>query len=329
MSSSNPLLSGMQPTGPLHIGNYLGALKNWTSLQDEFDCSFFIADLHAMTIEYDPKDMPVYVNELALTYLAAGLDPEKCNIFIQSHVPEHSELAWIFNTIVPIGELERMTQYKDKSEQHKQNINAGVFTYPALMAADILMHKPVGVPVGEDQTQHVELARSIAKKFNKTFGKTFPEPKVILTPTPRVMSLVDPEKKMSKSKGEKHYIGMFEDPKSIRKKIMSAVTDSASGSKKMPAGVENLFTLLEACGAEKSLIATFMEQYNEKSLQYKDLKEATADTVIAMLKPIQEKRKQLESDPGYVADALLKGTTAAQAVAKETMKEVKEKCGLL
>ncbi len=328
-STSQTLFSGMQPTGELHIGNYLGALKNWVQLQNEYECFFTVVDYHAMTIEYDPKTMPERIKNLVLTYLSAGLDPKKCHIFIQSHIPEHTELAWIFNTITPLGELERMTQFKDKSDQHRDNINAGLLTYPVLMAADILLYKTIGVPVGEDQTQHIELSRIVARKFNKLFGKTFPEPKVMLTPTPRIMSLVEPEKKMSKSRGEKHYIGLFEDTDTIRKKIMNAVTDSSAGAKKMPAGVENLFALLAACGAETSLIANLMEQYNEKTLQYKDLKSTTADTVIAMLQPIQQRRKELEQDPGYVTDVIMEGTEIARAIAQQTMKEVKQKCGLL
>ena len=323
------LVSGMQPTGELHLGNYLGALANWVRLQHQYQCFFFIADYHAMTIKSDPKEMPHRIKNLILTYLSAGLSPEKCTIFIQSHLKEHAELGWIFQTLTQIGELERMTQYKDKSKQNKENINAGLFSYPSLMAADILMYKADGVPVGEDQTQHVELTRILAKRFNTRFGKTFPEPQTILTPAPRVMSLADPTKKMSKSLGEKHFVGLFEDPKLIKKKVMSAVTDAGGSNQPVSLGVKNLFTLLEACEAPVEIIDQLKDQHNAGTIKYIHLKEAVAEAIIKLVEPIQEKRKELLSKPDYVAQAVAQGTEHARKICHKTMREVKQKCGLL
>lgn len=327
-SDQKTLVSGMQPTGELHLGNYLGALKNWVRLQHQYDCLFFVADYYALTIAYHSKDLPARVKNLILTYLAAGLNPEKCTLFIQSHIPQHAELGWIFTSLAMMSELERMTQYKDKSKQHQDNINAGLFTYPALMTADILMYKAQGVPVGEDQTQHVELTRVLAKRFNTRFGNTFPEPQVILTPTPRVMSLADPNKKMSKSLGDKHYISLFDAPKTIERKVMSAVTDTKPGSA-MSLGVKNLFILLEACEAPTEIITDLNQQHTAGTLKYVDLKKAVAETIIKLVEPIQEKLKELEANPSYVAEVITAGTARARALAQATMKEVKQKCGLL
>src|SRR3989338_9261173 len=229
------ILSGMRPTGDLHIGNYLGALKNWVDLQnsDEYQCFFMIADLHAMSEQFDPKRLKDRVKNLAIDFLSCGIDPKKSTIFIQSHIIEHPYLSWIFNTLIPIAELKRMHQFKEKEGQYT-NINAGLFTYPVLQAADILMYKADTVPVGEDQVQHVELTRVIAKKFNHALGETFPKPRALLTPTPGVMSLTEPTTKMSKSKGKKNYIALSDSKDVIRKKIMSAVTDTGGDENMSP-----------------------------------------------------------------------------------------------
>src|SRR3989339_1253339 len=220
------ILSGIQPTGLIHLGNYFGELKQRINLQKKNDCYFMVVDLHALTIPQNSAQFKQNIESAILDYLAVGLDPKKCTLFVQSQVVGHTELAWILGTLTPLGELERMTQFKEKSSQHKQNINAGLFTYPILQAADILLYKANTVPVGEDQVQHVELTRVIAKKFNNAFGMTFPEPQALLTPTPRVMSLTEPASTMSKSKGEKNYIALSDEPETIRKKIRSAVTDT-------------------------------------------------------------------------------------------------------
>ena len=314
----------MQPTGALHLGNYLGALKQWVELQSKYDSIFCIVDYHAMTIEYDPKELPKRIRELALDWLAAGLNPEKSIIFIQSHVPEHTELAWVFNTITPIGELERMTQFKEKSGQHKKNINAGLFTYPILQAADILLYKGSLVPVGEDQVQHVELTRDVARKFNKTFGRLFPETKPILTKTARVMSPADPTKKMSKSLGEKHYIALTDDEGAIRKKIRSAVTDT-NGNADSP-GIRNLFAILEAL--DNSVAQGFQDEQKRGTLKYSDLKDVASNTIISHLKPFQERRRKLAQEPERVGEILIAGAKRARKIAQQTMDEVREKIGV-
>lgn len=331
----NQIFSAMQPTGLLHIGNYLGALKNWADLQNsgKYECIFGIADLHAITIDYDPKQMNSNITNLAIDYLSCGLDPNKSIIMVQSHVPEHTELAWIFNCITPISELERMTQYKDKARQHRHNVNVGLFDYPVLQAADILLYKADTVPVGEDQTQHVEFSRIIARKFNNKFGKVFPEPKALLTKSARLMSPIDPEKKMSKSLGPKHYIALADSPKDIKKKISSAVTDTGPSQDKnqslnqMSPGIKNLFGMLEVfapLGTYKEL----MGEYKKGTLKYIDLKSTLADAIIKHLKPIQQKRKELEHNRDKIGEVLIEGAEKCQKIAKKTMAEVREKIGI-
>jgi len=241
------ILSAMQSTGGLHIGNYLGALTQWVELQKQGECIFIIVDLHAITVDYNPKKMPEKILNVAMDYLSAGVDPEKSILFIQSHVKEHAELAWLLNTITPISELQRMTQFKDKSKEHKENINMGLFDYPVLMAADILLYKTDIVPVGRDQSQHVELARIIAKKFNNKFGQTFVLPNVQLRKFgARIMSLSDPLKKMSKTHGLNSYIGLTDSSEEIKNKIKKAKTDSGSEIKydeKNKPAISNLLTI--------------------------------------------------------------------------------------
>ena len=317
----------MRPTGDLHIGNYLGALKNWVDLQnsDEYQCFFMIADLHAMSEQFDPKRLKDRVKNLAIDFLSCGIDPKKSTIFIQSHIIEHPYLSWIFNTLIPIAELKRMHQFKEKEGQYT-NINAGLFTYPVLQAADILMYKADTVPVGEDQVQHVELTRVIAKKFNHAFGETFPKPRALLTPTPRVMSLTEPTTKMSKSKGKKNYIALSDSKDVIRKKIMSAVTDTG-GDENMSPGVENLFTLLQ-CFAHDALYNKFKKRFDEGNLHYQELKENLAEHIIETLAPIQERRTHWEQNTDMLAEILIDGTQKAHAIAQKTLVEVKEKTGL-
>lgn len=323
--SKNTIFSGMQPTGALHIGNYLGALKQWVDLQHEYHSIFCIVDYHALTIAYEPKALRQRIIDLALDWLGAGIDPAESIVFVQSHVAEHTELAWIFNSLTPLGELERMTQFKEKSSQHKQNINAGLFTYPILQAADILLYKANTVPVGEDQVQHIELTRDIARKFNNAFGKTFPEAKPLLTRTPRVMSLVEPEAKMSKSKGDKHYIALTDSPSAIRAKVKSAVTDTAGGSK--AAGVINLLALLSEFGA-KATVENMAADHKNGTLKYSVLKEVVAEAIIKHLEPMQAKRASLAKDKDKIAGILLNGAERASAIAQKTMEEVRKKIGV-
>ncbi|MFZ5559844.1 MAG: tryptophan--tRNA ligase, partial [Patescibacteria group bacterium] len=258
------IFSGMRPSGQLHIGNYLGALKNWVELQKKNFSIFGIVDYHAITTPFNPKHLQKDVYNLVLDYLAAGIDPKKSIIIIQSHIPEHTELAWILSTLTPLGELERMTQFKEKAKQHKENVNAGLFCYPILMAADILLYKADTVPVGEDQAQHVELTRVLARKFNNKFGKTFPEPKTLLQKHgARIMSLTDPFKKMSKTGDESIILG--DSPDAIRRKIKKAVTDSGKEVKfdeKNKPAISNLITIYHLFSGKS--IAEIEKKYKGK-----------------------------------------------------------------
>lgn len=320
------VLSGVKPSGKLHLGNYLGAIKNFLELQDKYDCYFAIVDLHSLTEKFDPQTKRQEILDLAIDFLAIGLDPNKCTIFIQSHVPEHVELGWIFDCLTPVGELERMTQYKDFLARG-HSANAGLFTYPVLQAADILLYKPYGVPVGEDQLQHLELTNSIAKRFNNRFGQTFAAVKPLLTQTPRVMSLLEPTKKMSKSLGENHVINLSDEPQVIAIKLARAVTDTGK-EKKMTSGVANLFMLLENFG-EPEQIKFFQEAHKAGAIRYADLKGGLAKVIAHHFVSFRRKRKELEKKPEYILEVLAEGKEKAKAVASETLREVKEKVGLV
>ncbi len=287
------VLSLIQPSGDLHLGNYFGAIANWVRLQDEKRCVFGVVDYHAMTVPYDPKKLRQRTWDMGLDLMACGLDPEKCLLIIQSLVPEHTELAWIFSAITPYSWVAKMTQFKDKSrqvEEQGESISAGLFMYPVLQAADILMYKAAHVPVGEDQNQHLELARDIARTFNRRFGETFPEPTPLHTKTPKILSPADPAKKMSKSLGTKHVIGVFEDPAVIRRKVKSAVTDTgdAPTDGSLSAGVEGLLTLLEATGAEDEARA-FRETFATGERRYAPLKEVVAEALVQATEPLRER----------------------------------------
>lgn len=321
------VFSGIQPSGTLHVGNFLGALKQWVSMQETHQCLFSIVDLHAITVPYEPKDLQQRILDAALDYLAAGLDPKKATLFVQSHVPEHTELAWLLNTITPLGELERMTQYKEKSYQHAST-SVGILTYPALMTADILLYNTQIVPVGEDQQQHVELSRIIARKFNSRFGQTFIEPKAQLTEAKRVMSLADPAKKMSKSLGPKHYIALTDDEKTIREKVAKAVTASGGQSTgEMDAGVKNLLVLLKEFGTAAQ-VKKYEAVYVDGSIRYSDLKQDLADALVKGLAPFQERRAKLAKDPKKIWKVLNDGAKKARPIAQRTMKSVKQAMGL-
>lgn len=319
------ILSGIQATGALHIGNYLGALKQFVELQNSgtADCYFFIADLHSLTVPFEPKTLHSNTLEAAAEYIAAGIDPKKSTLFVQNQVPEHSELAWIFNCITPLGELERMTQYKDKSTLHKQTINAGLLTYPALMAADILLYKPTSVPVGEDQIQHLELTRIIARKFNNKFGDTFPEPKSSMLKPLRIRSLTHPDRKMSKTGDEALLIS--DEPEVIEKKLKKAVTASEGGTSP---GVENLISLLKFFGPETE-VKQFESAVKDGSIKYSDLKMSLAGHIAEHFAEFRDKKKALLAKPKQLEEILAEGAKKAQVRAGATLAEVKEKLGLV
>lgn len=321
------VFSGVQPTNNLHLGNYLGAIKNWVELQNNYDSFYCIVDLHAITVKQDPKVLRQNVLNMAKTYLALGIDPNKSTIFIQSQVKEHAELAWLLNTIAKLSELERMTQFKDKAKQHKENINMGLFGYPVLMAADILLYDTQVVPVGEDQKQHVELTRDLAERFNSQFGKTFviPEP-LIKKEGARIMGLDDPSKKMSKSATSANsYIALLDSPEVAAKKISKAVTDSGStieSGKDRPA-LTNLLTIYSLLSDKK--VKDIEEEYVGKG--YADFKKGLAEVVTKFLSDFQNKFNAL--DDNKVKDILADGANKARAIAEKKMIDVKTKIGLL
>jgi len=333
------IISGIQPTGQIHIGNYLGAVKQWINLQEKEETIFFIADLHALTIPHDSKKLQQNILETAVAYLVLGVDPQKSIFFVQSAVKEHTELCWVLNTICPVSELERMTQYKDKAKQFsakgksasggKKNINAGLLTYPVLQAADILLYKTEAVPVGKDQVQHIELTRTIARKFNQKYGKVFFEPRAILSKSgAKIMSLNNPKKKMSKSLGPASYISIFEEPEQIKKKIMSAVTDTSKQIKYNPKtkpGISNLIVIYSLF-AEKS-IKEIERKFKNKG--YSAFKKSLAKLLIESLEPWRKKREELLARRVYVEEALKLGAKRAKNIAASTMQEVNAKVGLI
>ncbi|MBM3321397.1 MAG: tryptophan--tRNA ligase [Candidatus Eisenbacteria bacterium] len=320
------IFSGIQPSGEITIGNYLGAIRNWVRLIDEHDSIFCVVDQHALTVEYDVGELPKKIFDAAATNIAAGLDPARCVLFVQSRVPEHTELAWYFNTVTPMGDLGRMTQFKEKSKQHRENINVGLFDYPVLQAADILLYKADRVPVGEDQVQHIELARDIARKFNARFGPIFPEPQVILSPTPRIMGL-DGEAKMSKSM--KNYIGVLEEPASIRSKLAVALTDENRKRRTDPGDPDicNIFTLHKSLSSPEEIDRVNVE-CRRAGIGCVDCKKILADNMIRELDPIREKFRELERRPDEVRDVLEKGAARCRTIAAATMDEVRRAIGL-
>ncbi len=320
------LFSGIQPSGEVHIGNYLGAIKNWISLLDDYDCIFSIVDYHAITIEYDPGIMQKRIINAAATNIAAGLDPDRCIIFVQSQVPEHTELTWILNTLTPMGILERMTQFKDKAQQNEKNINVGLFDYPVLQTADILLYKGQAVPVGEDQVQHIELSREIARKFNTRYGKLFPEPQHLLSNAPRIMGL-DGKNKMSKSMN--NYISLIEEPEAIWKRLSRAVTDENRKRRDDPGNPDicNVYTLHKYFSTDAECDG-INKECRSAEIGCVDCKRLLSDNMIKELEPIREKSQELINNPDQVKDVLKTGAEKCQKIAKETMSEVRSLMGL-
>jgi len=317
------IFSGIQPSGVVHIGNYLGAMKNWAKVQEEGnECIYCIVDYHAITVDYPAKEMPQRIIDAAKDVIASGVSPEKSTIFLQSDIKEHTELAWLLNTITSMGELNRMTQYKEKTEKHEQRV--GLFDYPILMAADILIYKAEGVPVGEDQVQHVELARDLAKRFNSKFGQTFPEPKVIITEAKRIMSLSG-EDKMSKSDPPHTYIALTDSPDVIRQKISAATTDDGKAAE-ISQGTKNLIFLLEQFAGEE-IAKKYLEQRKAGTIKYSEMKPELAEAIIKELKPFQKKRAEISDDE--IKRIFKEGAAKLQPIATKTINEVKEKMGLV
>ena len=345
MAPQPRVFSGIQPTAQLHVGNLFGAIQNWVRLQEDHETIYSIVDYHAITQRFEHEDLPRKSLDLAAELIACGIDPERSILFVQSHVPEHTELCWIFNGVVSFGDLMRMTQFKDKSEQ-AEHVSGALFSYPVLQAADILLYRASRVPVGADQVQHLELTRRVGRRFNTLVGQDyFPEVEPFLSPAPRIMSLADPSKKMSKSLGPTHFIGLTEDPKTAWKKLRSAVTDvggpgaggegaseaasegeaGSEGETGMSPGVENLFTLLRITAPE-AVVEEYLARWRSGEPMYGDLKKAVRDHLETVLAPIRERRAAL--DDRQVRDALRHGAERARGIARRTMAEVRELVGV-
>ena len=328
--SKKIILSGIQATGKLTLGNYLGAIDNWVKMQEEYECYYMIANLHSLTVRNDPETLRTNTLKILAIYLAAGLDPDKNTIFIQSHVKEHAELGWILDCYTYMGELSRMTQFKDKSAKHADNINAGLFTYPALMAADILLYQADLVPVGADQMQHLEITRDLAERFNKLYGETFVVPEgYVRKSSARIMGLQDPTSKMSKSATNLNDVIFLEDePEVIMKKFKKAVTDSENIVRFDPEnkpGVSNLMQIYSSITSK-----TMEEIENEfEGSGYGNFKTKVAETVIQKLEPIQKKYKELLDNPEYLKEIYTKGAENARKLASKTLDDVKERIGIV
>jgi len=325
------VLSCIQPTGDIHLGNYLGAVQNWVQLQEKYNCYFGVVDFHSVTVPKDGIALRTQTWNMAFQLLACGIEVE--NLFIQSLIPEHAELCWLLGCVTSYGDLTRMTQFKDKTDQVREKnkdalISGGLFYYPVLQGADILIYKADYVPVGKDQEQHLELSRNMAQRFNHQFGKEFfkiPEP--LFTATPKILSLADPTKKMSKSLGDKHVINLFGDLPKEMKKVRSAVTDSGQTTEMSP-GVANLIMLLEAGGRQEEA-EQFKKASAEGSIRYGDLTAAVQASLTALIQPIQERYQEILSDKKGFKDQIKASSREIRNVAKETVKEVKDMMGLL
>ncbi len=322
------IFSGMQPSGTITLGNYLGALKNWTNLQDEYNCLYCIVDMHAITVKQEPAVLRKNARDLMMMYIAAGLDPEKNTIYMQSHVSAHAELAWILNCFTYMGELNRMTQFKDKSQKHSDNINAGLFTYPALMAADILLYQTDLVPVGVDQKQHLELTRDLAIRFNNQYGDVFKVPEAYIPKVgAKIMSLQDPTKKMSKSDTDVNAsVTIIDDPDTIIRKFKRAVTDSDTEVRfdvDNKPGISNLMTIYGAITGQS------MEQIQNEfaGKGYGDFKMKVGEAVVEELRPLQARFKELSSDKAYIDGIIKNNAQTANYLATKTLRKVQKKVG--
>lgn len=325
MAGEQRVFSGIQPTGELHLGNYLGAIKNWVSLTGNYDCIYCIVDLHAITVPYDPDEMPDRVFDLAVSLLAAGLDPDRCTLFVQSAVPEHTELAWILNTVTPLGDLQRMTQFKEKSEG-RESVNAGLLNYPVLQAADILLYRGEYVPVGEDQLQHLELTREVARRWNARYGDYFPEPEPLVSHAPRILGL-DGASKMSKSRG--NTLPLLGSEEELRDRVRSAVTDPARIRRDDPGNpnVCNVYALHEHFSD--------LEERDEIEIRCQtaelgcvECKGWLAENLAGELEPIRARARELEADPDRVHEILEAGADRSRRIARETLRAVTERMGL-
>lgn len=323
------VFSGVQPSGELTIGNYIGAIKNFGELQDEFNCFYCIVDLHAITVPQIPKDLRKRTLDVLSLYMACGIDPEKSTLFIQSHVPAHTELTWVLNTITYMGQLNRMTQYKEKSRRSDENLNAGLFTYPVLMASDILLYQADFVPVGEDQKQHLELARDLAERFNYRYSDTFTVPEPLIKDFgARIMSLQNPESKMSKSDEDTNaFILILDDKDTIRRKIKRAVTDSLGvvAYNDEQAGLKNLINIYSVFSNDD--VDTILKRYD--GLGYGKFKEDLAEVVVEGLSPIQEKYKDLINNKDYLEKVYKEGAERAEYTAMKTLRKVYKKVGFI
>lgn len=330
MEAKKTVLSCIQPTGYMHYGNYFGAIQNWVNLQEKYECIYGVVDYHSMTMPFDTKKLRNNSWELIYNLLAVGIKPE--HLFIQSLVPEHAELGWIFNCFCSYGHLSRMTQFKDKGKDAEEKggyISAGLFDYPVLQAADILIYKADYVPVGKDQDQHLELSRAIAQRFNHVVKKEyFTMPETLHSETPKIKSTADPSRKMSKSLGVKHYISVFEEEARMRKQIKSAVTDQGDDPTVMGEGVENLFELLKACGKQEAH-ASLMQDFKQGGLRYVDLKETVADALVELSAGFIAKKAEITADKRAVKYQIKESSKAIRAKAQETLREVKELIGLM
>ncbi|HEX4773815.1 MAG TPA: tryptophan--tRNA ligase [Bryobacteraceae bacterium] len=318
------VFSGVQPTGNLHIGNYLGALKNWAEIQSHYESIFCIVDLHAITLYQDPEELSKKIRETAALFLAAGIDPKHSSVIVQSSVSGHAELAWLLTCVTPLGWLQRMTQFKSKAEK-QETIGSGLLQYPVLMAADILLYQAGIVPVGEDQAQHLELTRDIAQRFNSLYGETFVMPATSLpTVGARIMGLDDPTQKMSKSApGSGHAIALLDAPKVILKKILRATTDSqpAIDPETMGPGIANLLTIAEACDSS-------ITSASVAGMRYGDFKKRVAEAVIGRLEPIQQRYREVTADPSYIDGVLKEGYERVRSIAEDTLRKAKAAMGL-
>lgn len=322
------IFSGMQPSGTITLGNYLGALKNWTNLQDEYNCLYCIVDMHAITVRQEPAVLRKNARDLMMMYIAAGLDPEKNVIYMQSHVSAHAELAWILNCFTYMGELSRMTQFKDKSQRHGDNINAGLFTYPSLMAADILLYQTDLVPVGIDQRQHLELTRDLAMRFNNIYGDTFKVPEAYIPKVgAKIMSLQEPTKKMSKSDEDVNsFVTVIDDPDTIIRKFKRAVTDSDTAirfDQENKPGISNLMTIYSAITGQS--MDAIQAEFEGKG--YGDFKLKVGEAVVEELRPLQTRFKELSGDKAYIDSIIKKNAETANYLATKTLRKVQKKVG--